>query len=260
MKDVTIIIKTFEREGCLRRLLGSIRKSKIRCPVLIADDSRIPYQERTVKQYSDVVTKYITMPFDFGKCAGRNELLSQVQTKYFVLCDDDFIFDHRTNLDYMKTLIETAGLELVGGLCYDILPVNLHYVRSAFFTLGFPGLYGLLNRKRGVPRRYFGNFEKTSNNKWGKVPVEYEPPFVKCDYVLNFFMAITESVRRKVGGWDNALRAGEHSLFFLDGKFGGLRVAHTEEVGVLHLQVSSPLYRAYRNRGYEMRPDHIQYD
>jgi len=250
MKDLSIIIKSFERESCLRRLLRSIYKQNISSPILITDDSRKPYQEKILKSYPDLIKKYINLPFDQGTSLGRNILLKEVKTKYFLLCDDDFIFTKKTDLKFMKKILEESEFELLGGLCYDATQLKYSTIKWVYTNQGLSGLIQLLDKRmNGVPRYFFGNYHQVDRTIWKTLPVQYYSPYVPCDYVLNFFMAETESVRQKVGGWNEELKTGEHHDFFVRAKQGGLKVAHTEESGVLHLQENPPFYQKYRDRG-----------
>ena len=46
------------------------------------------------------------MPANYGWFAGRNLLVSQVQTEYFVWCDDDFVFHDQTDLALLLDKID----------------------------------------------------------------------------------------------------------------------------------------------------------
>ena len=267
INDVTIIIKTFERKACLDRLLKSINDMGLHCSVLVADDSEEPYKNDILVKYSDIVTEYLLLPFDSGVSAGRNELLRRVKTPYFVLCDDDFILDYRTNIEYMINLLESSELDVLGGLYFDIYPLGLSniisYLSSILLrrktgvqrTVSLSLFERLRNRKTGVPRRVSGNFEKLDDENWKMTSIEYTPPVTKCDYVLGFFVARTEAVKQKVGGWDESIKiGGEHETLFLKGKSTGLRVGYTEEVGVVHYPETNHRYRNFRSRGYAFMP------
>ena len=45
--------------------------------------------------------RYFKLPENNGWNSGRALLISQVQTEYFVWCDDDWIFHDKTNLETM---------------------------------------------------------------------------------------------------------------------------------------------------------------
>ena len=104
MQDVTIIIKTFERPEALHALITSIRERYGDIGILVANDGTKPV-EGDFGLY--------TMPYDSGLSAGRNLLLSQVNTPYFVLMDDDFLVTENTHLEILREHMDTY--DLVGG-------------------------------------------------------------------------------------------------------------------------------------------------
>src|SRR5688572_17702562 len=97
----------------------SIKDSGWLGPALIADDSREPYRDRMLRDFGAIVTDYVNLPFDAGSSAGRNVLLRLVQTPYFLLCEDDFVFDVRTDVRRLRKLLEDTKLDLAGGVCHD---------------------------------------------------------------------------------------------------------------------------------------------
>ena len=113
MNDVTIAVKTFERPDSLREMLPSIRKLYPEVKILIADDSKKPYVEEIVQ--GDPNMEALILPFDVGLSRGRNELLKKIKTKYFVLCDDDFIFFKESKLERFREILENSDTELIGG-------------------------------------------------------------------------------------------------------------------------------------------------
>ena len=59
--------------------------------------------------------RYFKLPENNGWNSGRALLISQVQTEYFVSCDDDWIFNDSTNLEKMLEIIEKTGFDVIGG-------------------------------------------------------------------------------------------------------------------------------------------------
>ena len=57
MKDVTIIVKTFDRYNCLKKLLKSIRKYYNDIPILIGDDSLNSCEEKVRKEIKDTLVE-----------------------------------------------------------------------------------------------------------------------------------------------------------------------------------------------------------
>jgi hypothetical protein len=169
-----------------------------------------------------MVTEYLCMPFDIGSSAGRNLLLKKVATPYFVLCDDDFVFDARTDVNRLRELVETAGLDLVGGVYFDRMAPSWRQAAAAAARLDWWHLCLRLGIE--VPRKTFFNFEPCGVNQWRLTDIPYTPPVVRCDYVSNFFLARTRRLIETVGGWEESLKMGEHQDFFFKAKRAGLRV------------------------------------
>ena len=252
LDNITILIKTFERQDCLRRLLRSIVQRGYIFPVLVADDSLKPYRDAVVAEFGGLVTHYLVLPFDVGLSAGRNAMLPLVHTPYLLLCDDDFVFDERTDLAHMQRLLEGSGMDLLGGVYYDRAPFSWRDLMSA--TARLDGLRLLTLAGFEVPRKLHFNFARAGPQNWRTVEVEYTPPVVRCDLASNFFLARTGPLRDVVGGWDASLKLAEHRSFFLAAKRHGLRVGHTEEVGVVHVREMPGEYWEYRRRGERTPP------
>ncbi|WP_170165130.1 glycosyltransferase family 2 protein [Inmirania thermothiophila] len=251
---MTAIVKTFERPRCLARLLRSIARRYPGLTVLVADDSRAPYAERVAARYPALRTRVFIMPFDSGVSAGRNLLLREVATPYFVHCDDDFVFDRRTDLDAAVHLLEAHDLDILGGLCYDVAPVGLPALAADLLRLR---LYRLRQRwtMQGVPRRFMGNFRDRDDGTTAIEPVALTPPVTRCELVQNFFIARTRAVRERVGGWDERIKiGGDHEDFFHRASRAGLRIGHTEPFGVVHYPERPSRYARFRARASWMRP------
>ena len=255
LENVTIIIKTFERKKCLEKLLDSIEKMTFPCPVLIADDSELPYKDDIEQKYGSLVTDYIILPFDSGLSKGRNALVDQVKTDYFLLCDDDFVFDQRTDLIFMMNILENTEVDLLGGVLYDLLPSN--EPSSPLSTRR--KLLQLLRRraKKERIRKYQGVYQVVNGICFVK-PINYKPPYTRCDCVLNFFMAKTASFHEKGIRWDDNLKIGEHTDFFYTiFKNKSLVVATTEKVGISHQPIITDKYKQYRFKRIGDKQDYI---
>ena len=258
LENITIIIKTFERYESLDYLLSSIAKMKLPCHILIADDSQINYKNAIKKKYGNSIDKYLILPYDSGLSKGRNVLVDNVSTKYFLLCDDDFIFDGRTNLNFMVMHLESSDIDILGGMCFNrtLLIQNKDneliktLVKLKVRTLKYILLWQMYQNetlRKFVPAfrqetiwDFYGNFEFENDICYISKLADsaYSPPYTRCDYVPNFFMAKTEVLKEKKVFWDEDIKyIGEHLDFFFRAKRNGVQVAITKEVGVIHQRI-----------------------
>lgn len=186
---ITFIIHTYKRPGCVKRLLESIKQFYPKVPVLVYDDT----------------------DFDRGLSWGRNHLVSQVKTPYFLLLDDDFVFTEDTKIERLYDKAEQGYDVVAGALLENSI---LHYE-------------GRFKLEDGILR-----YIKTTE----------EP----LDYVLNFFVGRTEKFRECK--WDEELKLAEHTAFFFVNK-GKLKIGYDSSVIVKHLPEKPDGYAEDRKRG-----------
>jgi (N-acetylneuraminyl)-galactosylglucosylceramide N-acetylgalactosaminyltransferase len=213
LDNVTVIIKTFERPRSLNNLIVSIRKYYPAIKIIVADDSKAP------KIRDDV--DYHILPFDSGAGKGRNYLVDQVTTKYFVTLDDDFIFTRQTRLERFYEVLENTPVNLIGGVVLD------HGEKKRVYhgSLSIEGDILLLKKSVAVD------------------DLEEMPLY---DIVLQFFMAETEIVQKV--RWHDDMKTVEHEYFFLRGK-KRLVISHREDVAIEHYpELDNKRYMRFRNR------------
>ncbi|XP_077985158.1 beta-1,4 N-acetylgalactosaminyltransferase 1-like [Glandiceps talaboti] len=225
---VTVVTKTFERYDAVDRLVKSINKFYPKMTIIIADDSK---ETEEIKGFN---IKHYLMPFAEGYNAGKNLLLSQVRTKYFLWVDDDFIFTERTRLELFIEKLQSpkSDLDLVGGMFEQddgsLLPCICTNTDKYFTVLDITG------GKEG-----FCISAKKSNH--GRV--EEFPNCHFLDMVANFWMAKTDSVRKV--GFDLRYERIAHREFFMDA-VGVLRIAQCDDVVVRHVAIRNPKYNKFR--------------
>jgi glycosyl transferase family 2 len=113
LPELTAVIKTFERPRVVRRLVASIRRLYPALRILVVDDSREP----VALEGADT----ITMPYDSGIGAGRNEGLRHVTTRYVLVLDDDYVFTRHTRLGDALALMERyPEIDIMGGQLVDL--------------------------------------------------------------------------------------------------------------------------------------------
>ncbi|XP_002733022.2 beta-1,4 N-acetylgalactosaminyltransferase 1-like [Saccoglossus kowalevskii] len=203
-------------------MITSVHEFYPNITIIIADDSEVP--EALV--YPNVF--HYIMPFATGWFAGRNLVLSQVRTKYFVWIDDDFIFTNTTRLELMLEKLENPflGLDVVSGIVdtgkskvYLDKTYNKIHVRS--------------HSKNGYCLK----------RRSGEYALEGLPRCKLADEVINFFMAKTLSARNI--GFDPHLARFGHHEFFWDG-LGKLRVASCDDVSAFHARAAYTKHGNYR--------------
>jgi GT2 family glycosyltransferase len=166
----------------------------------------------------------LPLKFDVGLSAGRNAMLASIKTKYFVLCDDDFLFYEQTRLENFRKLLEGTDLDLVAGCV----------------------MYRSDTGKFDDINLYAGNLVLDPLKNLRIEPVKLEKSFTRCDIVANWFMANTNAIRQKTGGWDPKLKVEEHTDFFWRAKIGGLKVAVTQDIKVNHTLARDNRYSLFR--------------
>lgn len=200
--DVTIIVKTFCRPNCIKRLVDSIRKFHPAIPIIIADDGN-PY----AGPFDDYTT-HLKLPYDCGLKMGRNLALALVRTKYFLLCDDDFVYSKNTSIKALVHLAEHFNMTIMGG-----------------------DIRGITESK---PNNYRLNLRITN----GELVFEQVPSsgiVTLCDKVANFYLANTDEFRM-YGAWDSRIKIGGHEELFLRFKRKGARVGMTTITWIIHEQ------------------------
>jgi hypothetical protein len=216
--NVTAIIKAFERPNAVINLYNSIREFYPKLKIIIVDDSK----KSMDTSIFDENVEYIHTDFDIGLSAGRNLALSKVKTRYFLLLDDDFVFTENTKLEKMYKILQDTDFQIVGGGVWDF-----GYKKRCF------------KGKIFIFKNVFYLFNNLSSNKINGL--------YKYDYVLNFFMADTELVKRYP--WDESLKLGEHEDFFYNLKKYNVNITDlSDKVIVNHFPEHSLEYDEYRKR------------
>jgi len=190
-RDLSVLVKTFQRPDALHRLVASIRRFYPRIAVLVVDDSEEP-----LDPVPDGVTRYWHLPFDSaGLSAGRNFGLRHVETEHVLVCDDDMVFGRRTDLGAMVRTVTSTRFDLVSCMWMDHDPWT--------------------SIRRGY-RRFEGTLEITGGTLVHRLgatrgTVDGLPVF---DIVHQFFVAPADVLRRDP--YDERLKIGtEHVEFFL---------------------------------------------
>ena len=213
MTGLTLLVKTFERRDCLKKLLQSIRRYYPEIPIIVADDSWNPYPETC---RNDPNIRYLTLPANVGLSAGRNAIVEAATTPLVAVLDDDFVFAEDTRLETLVQWIDRGPADIVGGA-----------VRVGTEVRHYEGDLVAHDERLHLCRRALAS------------PA-------KVDTVFNFFVARRDALRRCP--WDARYKMAEHAPFFWAAKLAGLRVWYVPQVVVDHEQVGNFQYNEQRSR------------
>lgn len=242
-EDITIIIKTFERKKSLIKLLKSIDKQNQNCKIAIADDSKVPYKEEILTSFPQLNIAYYELPFDSGLSIGRNHLIGKIETKYFLLCDDDFRFDRRTNLRLAREILEARDVDILSGCLFNYIRTEGSVSKSLRLIQGI--------FIKGFLQTFVATITIHDECLQSKIKTRVKDDFVYADMVHNFFLANVKSVNG-IGGWDEKLKLSEHGEFFVRAKSQGLKIGHSSLWGVRHYPETTKAYKMFRERDYDI--------
>ena len=215
----TLIIKHMSlfRSKEVNLLIQSVRKFYPTIQVIVGDDTHErknpddpPY---IVPEWATDTsnTKLLFLPEDCGLSLGRNILVQSVQTPYFVLLDDDFLFTKNTRLEkFLGVLLNNPTVAIVGG--------GLTKPTSGFLSYGLD-----LNVVEHSHSAIFTKTKQTFDSNGCR----------RVDATFNFFMART-SVLQKLP-WNPVLKIQEHEALFLMLKMaGGVNIIECPQVHIFH--------------------------
>lgn len=219
LKDLTFVIKVFDRHDCVTKLVSSIKKFYYEPHILIVDDGFKPFNA------DGLDVRYIRLPVDVGLSAGRNLAVKNVETEYFVLLDDDFLFTSDTKVELLLELVKSDKFDIVAGLVSDFGVKTRHYY----------GTYEIDNKTLTLNLR-------TNSGIVNK--------FKMYDFVPNFFCA-RKNISKNIT-WDNEIKIHrEHDDYFLKCKEKKLRITLLKNVVVEHYPTTTKHYEKYRKRALE---------
>jgi (N-acetylneuraminyl)-galactosylglucosylceramide N-acetylgalactosaminyltransferase len=219
-RDVTVVVKAFQRPDALRRLVASIRRFYPRIRVVVVDDS-----EQPLEPVPTGVT-YLYEPYNsLGAAGGRNHGLRHVETPLVLFSDDDMVFERRTDLARMLRTVEQTSFDVISCVWLDFDPW------------------------RGIcrgPRRFEGTLDVEDDVLVHRLGVtrgtlDGLPVY---DIVHQFFLAQAERLGPEP--WDADLNLSEHYELFLDLGERGLRCTRLPDVVVQHRQELPAGYQEVR--------------
>jgi len=250
---VTFVTKTYLRSTCVKNLAAGIRKYYPENRLLIADDS--PSVENVKNQKlesyfeSDEFTSVIRLPVDKGWNSGRNALISQVETEFFIWVDDDFVINFDSNIEGLLEVAVLSKLDIIGGKVMNKEGKNRQWGDSSTlrFRWGSSEDGHCLSRYKGS---FIAPIETIGVHLGSLIGVQLpdDADCVRAHVTKNFFIAKTSTIA-KIGGFDNSFKRVGHLEFFMDAFFEGLSVAVCKHVSVGHSKCATDDWR-YNQRRY----------
>eukprot|EP00177_Eucheuma_denticulatum_P006175 GFKZ01011257.1.p1 GENE.GFKZ01011257.1~~GFKZ01011257.1.p1 ORF type:complete len:891 (-),score=140.93 GFKZ01011257.1:525-3197(-) len=222
---VTVGIKTYVCDpSIVRQVVGLVRSIRVNYPnvrVLLANDGPTKIGDApSIK--SDPHTEEIILPADSGISIGRNVMVNMTTTRYFVLLDDDHVFDEDTDLK--------IGVNGIGKENFDVVGIRVR---------NLPGIEELERISIFIPR-YVAKVSKFENREvtlcvWNEnngPGVQKMTVPIRVDVLHNALIAKTDVLRAHP--WRNILKVNEHMTFFLDARRAGVKVGYLPSVFVHH--------------------------
>lgn len=202
MEDLSIVIKTYLRTEALRRCLLSIRDFLPHCPIVVADDSPIPIAPMIAREFPELDITVAVTEMCSGLSRGRNAAVDLVQTRYMLLLDDDMWIDEANGVTRLYELVSSGRCDVAGGAVMGAEGERMRW-------------HGDLSIKAGPP----------GDGDTLVLTAKPDEEIQEVDIVLNFFVAVTEKIRKI--RWNDKIEIGaEHAEFFWRAKQAGVQVLY----------------------------------
>ena len=211
LSDVSIIVTSFLRPGCLFECLDGLDKNLPECPVIVVDDSGID------------MPSAIQLPFDSGLSAKRNAGVAACETPFLLMIHDD------QNLGSPEA---REGVE-----------------RLLFALERDPSIDVAAGRNNGVVYEGFLEYKPGEYIKETRLQCDGSSYRYKVDIAGNYFMARTERVvpwdnRMKItgehGDWYLSMKEAGRCVVWVPGVNGPCQAPDPKK--------ESPSYKQYRGR------------
>ena len=226
LSDVSVLIKTFLRDGYMKVCVAGILKNLPEAKIIIVDDG--DDSKEKIRLYSKLRAMghvCIWLPKDSGFGAKANAALPHLDRKYLLIGSDDFNFEGpqvRSGIERMKTVLDVdAKVGVASGRVNN---------QSYEYLLDISG--DCVKARQGV---------QGGNSAQG---VSYHYTDLTVNYSL---------VRKEVfdGGvcWDSDVKigGGEHGAFYIDVKKAGWKVAVVSGASIQEL----PDNPSWKHRDYD---------
>jgi len=229
MADYEILVKTFLRFPCVKRLIRSIRTYYPDITIRICDDGN----GEEIKGERII---YHRLPYYSGLAVGKNFLVQKCETPYFITMDDDFIVIKETDLNKLHKIISSSdNIAIASGRIKEFNKDMEEYIRY-----GAGHLEVTYSEKEGrkITRYYYGdNAPKETVNEIECIPCRITPQLIMGNKAL---------WRKYNIKWRDELKRAEHLPFFLDLPLQ-VKCYVVPEVMIGHMPFKSKEYAKYKD-------------
>tara|TARA_Y100000310_G_scaffold8536_1_gene9091 strand:- start:1585 stop:2322 length:738 start_codon:yes stop_codon:yes gene_type:complete len=221
-----ILIKTFLRPKCLRRLIRSIRAYYPDVTIRICDDAG-------GEEIKGKNIHFHRLPFMSGLAMGKNYMVSKCEAPYFITMDDDYIVIKETDLGTLHRVISSdTDIAVVAGRVKEftgVIRYGMGHLKVEYDEV----------KGRKITRYYYGdNAPKVEIKDVVCVPCRMTPQLIMGDKRLWELHNIK---------WRDELKRAEHLPFFLDLPHNMVRCYVVPDVLIGHMPFKYLEYAKYKN-------------
>jgi hypothetical protein len=237
---LTLIVTTIQRPESAQRFLESVRRWFPELPIILSEQAE---EHQLVGFCAERGIQHLALKFDSGLGHARNAMVDRVETDFFILTDDDYLFREAPNFDFCARFLDTHRefVGVVGSVC-DQVPSDHGYVYS--------------------PKDHVKNMcLDVTGGALLVIPRTFMPPpdivfegeeLLRCDIGPNWGVFRRSFFVDNDVRWDERFKigAGEHFDFFLQLKFHPTRpgVAYWPKLQCDHIRGSAGSYTQLRQR------------
>jgi glycosyltransferase involved in cell wall biosynthesis len=231
LSRVSVMIKTFLRDGYLFACLRGLEATLPECKIIVVDDG-LEHRDKIVRyaELRDLGHVCVWLPYDSGFGEKANEAIKHVNTEFVLIGSDDFDFANpcvRAGVERLQRVLDARPeIGVASGR------VNARAYESCLVRQG--------DAVREERRFY-------ASDSYDDIKFHY------CDLTVNYSL-IRRAVFDKVrwDGGDVKIGGGEHGAFFLDVKEAGWKTCVVEGAVIYELLPkpgwARPEYKAMRAR------------
>jgi hypothetical protein len=237
---LTLIVTTIQRPEAAKRFLDSVRGCLPELPIILSEQAD---EHQLVEFCAERGIRHLALEFDSGLGHARNAMIDLVETDFFILTDDDYLFPERPDFDFCTRFLDARReFVCVLGLICDQHPSGDGYVYRAH------------DRIKNMCRDDTGGALVL-------IPRTFMPPpdivfegeeLQRCDFGPNWGVFRRSFFVDNDVRWDERFKigGGEHFDFFLQMKFHPARpgIAYWPKLRCDHMRGAAESYAQLRWR------------